>query len=85
MRVGGRGDLAASGRSDQEFAAEEIGLDLVLQGIDGDVHGGGQGLDAGRPAGEDADERFQIAPVLLVEAFGVDFLHGSGRRARWRE
>ncbi len=30
------------------------------------------------PPREDADERLEVAPVLLVEPLGVDFLHGEG-------
>ena len=66
------------GDADDELAAEEIGLDLVGERVDRHVHRGGEGLDAGRAAVEDADQRLQVAAVLLVEPLGVDLLHGEG-------
>ena len=39
----------------------------------------GDRFHARRPAGKDADDRFQIAAVLLIEAEHVDPGHGEGR------
>ncbi len=42
MEIGRWRGLAASGRTHDEFSAQEVGLDFVFEGIDRHIHGGGQ-------------------------------------------
>ena len=72
-----RGHPAAR-RADDELLAQQVRLDLVAERVGRQVHGRGQRLDAGRPAVEDADQRFQIAAILLVQTFAVDLGHVQG-------
>ena len=66
------------GVRDDELLAQQVRLDLVAQRVRRQVHGGGQRLDAGRAALEDADQRFQIAAVLLVQPVAIDLGHVQG-------
>ena len=62
-------------------------LDLVDEGIGGEVHRMGDGLDADRSAAEHPGDRLQIFAVLGIEAQLVDaraFRGRRGRRGGWR-
>jgi DNA polymerase III alpha subunit len=72
--VGGFGGTAALAGAHDEGGLQEERLDDVGQGVDLFTHGGGDGFDAGGAAAVDVDEGFEIRPVLLVEAAGVDAL-----------
>lgn len=76
--VGSRGCLASAGGADDQFAAKEVGFHFFLDGVDGDLEGRREGVDTGGSAFEEADEGVEVAAVLFVEAFGVDFLHVEG-------
>src|SRR5262249_20027323 len=53
----GGGDTTAR-RADDELLAQQVRLDVVAEGVDRQVHRCRQSFDAGRPAIEDADNRF---------------------------
>src|SRR5207244_6023215 len=76
--VGLKSGLSAAGGADQELLAEQERLDFVAKGIDGQVQGGAEGLDAGRAAAEHIDQHLQVSAILLVQAFGIDLGHGEG-------
>ena len=42
VQIGRRGRLASSGRTDDEFSAQQVGLDFVFKRVDRHIHGGGQ-------------------------------------------
>src|SRR4051794_39670117 len=78
MAIGRGGRAPTPGRAHDVVAAEEIRLDLVGQGVDREVHGGGEGFGTGGPTMEDVDKRLEVAAVLLVHSLGIDLLHGEG-------
>ena len=76
---GSRRRHAASGSTDDELLAQQVRLDLIGERVGWQVHGRGQRLNTGRPALEDADQRFQITAILLVETLRIDLGHGQRR------
>lgn len=72
------GDAAAPGRAGEKAQLHQIGLVHILQGDGLLVDGGGQGVQAYRPAVVILDDAQQHAAVDLVQAQGVDLQRLQG-------
>ena len=78
VEIGRRAGLAATRRPYDELAAQQVRLDLVSQGVDRNIHRGGQRLDTGWSPFEHTDQGLQVAPILLVQPLRINFLHQQG-------
>lgn len=78
MVAGGAGDLAAAFGAADETDLEEVRLDDVFERIAFFAEGGGDGLDARRPAVIDLDQRPHERPVQVVQSQRVDAFHRQG-------